>query len=384
MAWAKPRAGARPNFGHPHARGLRHCFLFNEGSGRMVTDCVGGLQATFNNGTPLWSARLHGGSIAFDGASDLALVAGRSVFNTSTGPFTIIVGLMQTGSQAGFQTIWANGGNGLYLQGGAVVFFSTTTSQQTLTTQTPYVLSTSARYDNAGVTNQAGEIEYCINGRPDCTNNFVTFPALTGASIGGHGAEFFIGEISFIYIYDRFISAGFVREGGFQNPGVGNSVGIGGPMSDIHANPFAMFYEGYRRQVWSQGFITPGGNIGIGWLPAYPDKRPPLAIQRSRSSLVQPIQVTPVVAQVLQIPAESLEQSSSVVPQVLQAPVETLEQESAGLVSAQVFQIPVEVLYPFRCTPALPVTLPPACPVSLEPGPNDQPCADDVPSEDFI
>lgn len=228
MAWSKPPAGASPNQSHPHAQGLKHAFLFNERFGRQTRDCVGGLKATFN-GSPVWSSRLHGGSIAFDGSSDLSLVAGTDVFGPVViGPYTIIAGLMQTGSQAGFQTVWTNGAVGLYINGGAVQLFSSTTSIRHLVVNAPTVVSVSANH-NDPINFAEGELDYVINGVFDTTNNnSITLPEMSGATIGGHGSERFIGEISFLYIYDRFISS---RAGGL--------------MQQIHADPFAMFAPSY-------------------------------------------------------------------------------------------------------------------------------------------
>jgi len=265
MVWAKPPAGAKPNMSHPHARGLRHCFLFNERTGRMLTDCVGGLQATFN-GSPVWSSRLFGGSLTFDGSSDCSLVGGKGVFGRpsgSEGPYTVIAGIMQTGSQSGFQTIWANGNEGLYINNGRQIYYNAGTSIELLTTNRPYILSTSTPGSNA--TNLAGgEFEYVINGRMDFALNYQALPVMTGATIGGHGSERFIGEIAFIYVYDRFIPHGSLTGGRFDS----GPIGAGGSMAAIHMDPFAMFYAVPRRAAFGAATHVAGsggGGTGTGF-----------------------------------------------------------------------------------------------------------------------
>jgi hypothetical protein len=260
--WAKPPAGAKPNMAHSHARGLRHCFLFNERSGRLVTDCVGGLQATFT-GTPTWTGRLHGGSIHFDGSSELTLTAGKAVFGRpsgSDGPFTVIAGVMQTGSQSGFQTIWANGNEGLYINNGHPLFYNTGPFSTVMAVDKPYVISASSNGPNP--TNiAAGEMECTINGMFDFENNYQSLPVMSGATIGGHGSERFTGEISFLYVYDRSIPNGSSTAGRFDG-NQPSSVGTGGAMQLIHMDPFAMFYARARSAIYSAATHTAGGGTG--------------------------------------------------------------------------------------------------------------------------
>lgn len=266
MHRAKPLAGAKPNTSHPHAQGLRHAFLFNERSGRQVYDCVTGLKATFN-GSPVWSSRLHGGALSFDGTCDLSLVAGTSVFSSANsgsnfaekGAFTIIAGVMQTGSQSGFQTIWANGGNGLYIAGGQPELYASIASTA-LSVNVPYVISAAAIMGNLAVGSATGEMEYVINGRLSTMTDYTPLPLMTGATIGGHGSERYIGEISFIYLYDRFIGAGSQTASAYNSGNVGRP----GLMAEIHADPFAMFHPSRSRQFAAA--VAAGGGGG-GALP---------------------------------------------------------------------------------------------------------------------
>jgi hypothetical protein len=267
MLWGKPPLGARPDRSHPHARGLRHCFLFNERSGRTITDCVGGLKATFN-GSPTWSGRLHGGSLRFDGSSDLSLVAGINVFHRASdnGPFAFVVGVMQeTGSQSGFQTLWGNGASGFYLNNGRPIFYNSG-SGAVLPTDTPCVISVSSNGPDP-VNQGPGEMEYATNGRQEFAANYQALPQMSGATIGGHGSERFIGQLSFLYIYDRPIPCGSSQpDARFDFVGFPKNIGIGGPMAAIHADPFAMFYAQSRTAVIG-GFI--GGTTGGGGAGAF-------------------------------------------------------------------------------------------------------------------
>lgn len=66
----EPPVAAGPNPGHPLARRLVGCWLFNEASGRVVHDASGHhLDGDFSGG-PLWSCGPFGRAISFDGSDD--------------------------------------------------------------------------------------------------------------------------------------------------------------------------------------------------------------------------------------------------------------------------------------------------------------------------
>jgi len=65
----KPTRADKPNLSHPLARGLFNCWLFNEGGGNVVYDCVEGRQGIFYNNV-LWQAGKAGCGLRFGGNND--------------------------------------------------------------------------------------------------------------------------------------------------------------------------------------------------------------------------------------------------------------------------------------------------------------------------
>lgn len=222
IARAKPLAGQSPDLLHPFASGLVHAFMFNEGSGRMVTDCVSGKQGFFRNGTPVWVPTAFGGGVRFNGSSDI----GNFTYNQSSGsvPFSVIAGV-RVESIPGFGTIWANGGVGLYTTssaGGKFIWFNILTGSTVIALNTPIVIGASA---------SPTLVSLVMNGVADGFVNSGIPAAIDPAStIGGHGGEYFNGDISFLYVYNRYIPPEM--------------------MACIQADPFAMFEEAeYARRI---------------------------------------------------------------------------------------------------------------------------------------
>ncbi|HMJ84033.1 MAG TPA: hypothetical protein VK504_12730 [Vicinamibacterales bacterium] len=264
---SKPRAGARPRSSHPHAQGLRHCFLFNEGSGRLVTDCVGGLQLSFSGTSQTsWAANSRGPVINNVSGGGLQLIAGGKkpygAFNQNL-PFTIVAEILQTnGNQGGYRCVWSNqGGNGFYINGGKPEFFNTGTALQTLSTDVPHIISVSASGPNAGVNLGAGEFDYHIDGRLDSVTNYTNWGAISAWTSGlvclnDSLNEVIIGQIGFLYVYDRYLGDGSQTAAAYnQNP-----VGARGLMQSLHADPYSMFLPGQKYWLFSQGGL--GTNTG--------------------------------------------------------------------------------------------------------------------------
>ena len=65
----KPTRADKPNLTHPLARGLFHCWLFNEGGGDRVLDCVEGAASTTWGAGLSWTASPAGHCI-YGGGSD--------------------------------------------------------------------------------------------------------------------------------------------------------------------------------------------------------------------------------------------------------------------------------------------------------------------------
>jgi len=111
----KPPKGAMLNRGHPLARGLKGCWLMNEGGGTIVNDMSrngGVIQLAAAAASPTWSACDLGPALSFDGG-DYAIQS----FETSpldiTGSLTIVT-YVNPSSLTGYPTVvskWGASGN---------------------------------------------------------------------------------------------------------------------------------------------------------------------------------------------------------------------------------------------------------------------------------
>jgi len=97
MGFQKPPIGAKLNYGHPLAKGLIGCWLFNEMSGNKVFDYSGQSKHGTITNSPVqtavsgWSAGPHGGERAFDGSDDYVdIIGGIDLANSE---FTIITSI---------------------------------------------------------------------------------------------------------------------------------------------------------------------------------------------------------------------------------------------------------------------------------------------------
>ncbi len=224
----KPLAGARPREGHPFTFGLRHAFLFNERAGRMITDCVTSMHGFFRTGeanlqwfgTAIatgWSNTIHGCSVLFSGAEDIGNFD-KAVFarTAGEGSFSIVMGCA-IGNTASWQTLWGAGANdGLYVNPSGRIIYYPFGAGHTLTSaefNLPHVVSVTWKND---------VLSYMFDGVDDIgVVSAVNAKLVATNTIGGHTAEFLYGQVSFLYIYDRFIAPSL--------------------MAQIHRDPFAAF-----------------------------------------------------------------------------------------------------------------------------------------------
>ncbi len=350
MAWTKPPAGARPTPGHPFTLGLRHAFLFNERSGQQIRDCVtglhgypsaGGTQFTWAGGQlgAGYSPTIHGGSAHFSGSGSIGSFDGKVFSRTAgEGPFSVVMGVCVAGTTAAYQTLWGDGGEGFYLDAtGAVQYYPYTVGHLFTASEygRPHVLS---------VTWANGSLTYMLDGVNGPSVTAATALLSAGNSIGGHGSEFFQGDISFLYVYDRFIAPSL--------------------MAQIHADPFAGFVPSWRTALL--GALSPSTAVVpdfFGPEQLRPAHRATRVFGRESLGEEWPLYAGPSVGQVLQVPAEVAAQASSPILQVYQLAVEAALQDQSPP-HAQVYQVAVEVAYPFRCTPV--PTVPAACPEPTE------------------
>lgn len=87
----KPPLGIWPNWKHPLAQGLIHCWPMKEGGGNVVNDLLNTLDMTGYGtaGTPLWTPGNHGAALLYDDA-DLQYHQVNIKPNLTDYPFSII------------------------------------------------------------------------------------------------------------------------------------------------------------------------------------------------------------------------------------------------------------------------------------------------------
>jgi hypothetical protein len=237
----------------------------NEGNGRITTDIVGGVQLGWNPSAAAyqqrWGSNAWGPTIEMTTTTTgLILLPGRLPFGRWSDvasevnkPFTVVVGVTQTsGNQSGYRNIWAQQGSlGLYLNGGKIEWYNTTTSRQTLTPDVPHIISVTCAGPNTGANFGTGEFEYHIDGRLDCINNATTWGTRWIANQLTCGNDTFseqlIGSVSFIYVYDRYIGDGTQTAAAYDL----QPTGARGEMASLHADPFDMFRPAMK--YWIMG-----------------------------------------------------------------------------------------------------------------------------------
>ena len=78
FGYTKPPAGAQINWGHPLARGLIGCWLFNEASGSRARDCAWEVHGDLGSAVPvLWAGSARGSAVEFPGVITRAVTLER-------------------------------------------------------------------------------------------------------------------------------------------------------------------------------------------------------------------------------------------------------------------------------------------------------------------
>jgi hypothetical protein len=242
----KPPLGAKLNFGHPLAAGLRGCWLFNEMAGNKVLDSSGnGIHGTFSNmGAPAaansgWSLGPYGGGLIFDGSNDTVDLGASVPFLNITTYITISAWIYLPVSGAVGGHIFGNNGNLAYRF--RIVSGSPASLNFLDRGATNQIASTSqlvlGQHYHVGVTGSPQGLKLYINGRLDISNA-VAFGGGTGGqcnigSISTYG-EFLNGFIDNLYIYNRCLSAPEVAM--------------------LYNNPFIMFAQKEQYEVTAAGW----------------------------------------------------------------------------------------------------------------------------------
>jgi hypothetical protein len=220
LAHPKPPLGTHIRWGHPHTRGLRHAFLFNEGSGTVLYDCVGHLKLAMEitGSEPRWVSNAQGKCLIFS----FSQLAQDLTYDDGPGQptnWTFVFGVRPIGTMSGFNTFWGLGGVGIYVNSAS---FQVYPQAGTVACLNFYQQATMA-VTHSGETTEP--LNYRVDGNYMSTE-FTTLGAaqlVTGSKVGGHGGEYWAGEINFFFIWNRYVGPDTLRQ--------------------FSRDPFAMFYD---------------------------------------------------------------------------------------------------------------------------------------------
>lgn len=221
----KPPIGAKLNYGHPLAKGLIGCWLFNEGSGNKVFDYSGnGNHGTITNvaaqsATSGWNAGPDGAALLFDGSNDTALIPEsltlspecitvfeRVKFNAFTNTFNSLWTKQKTSSPYGSAHLVKNTGKiALYIRDTAVTdYHYDGTGTHTLSTGQWYNLSFT--YDKQKAIGYVNcEVDGIINAAGKGLSVVSTTTDFNGST--AYASRCFNGLLSEVLIYNRALSA---------------------------------------------------------------------------------------------------------------------------------------------------------------------------------
>ena len=210
--YQKPPLGAKLNFGHPLAKGLVGCWLFNEGSGDKVFDYSGqGYHGTIydiaaQSATSGWNLGSHGMEMMFDGSNDRVSVSGLPIIGTN--PFTLLISMNPRTLPAGNKVFWGHSLDQITILVNAankIQFYSSGYRMEgsgVVEINTPYFV---VIVGNSSSINMYQDLIQC---GATWTTNYNLAP--TSFNFGSHsstGVEPFPGRISFAMRYNRALSA---------------------------------------------------------------------------------------------------------------------------------------------------------------------------------
>jgi hypothetical protein len=217
----KPGLGSEIDWGHPLARGLVGCWLFNEGAGSVVQDIAGRNHGKLINfkgtATSGWTPSACGTALAFDGSNNCCVEIPHSpILNVSNG--LTVIALAQPISDLSYRDIvskedsdyscgWEMVNNSGSLR---CVIRGPDLDRQYPAFPVGTWCQTTMMYDMA-------KLSQGLNGKLSAVGTGVSSPNSTGPLCvgkrtgGGYNNSFFMGLISFVSIYNRALSPDEVR-----------------------------------------------------------------------------------------------------------------------------------------------------------------------------
>lgn len=257
----KPPLGSTINWSHPLSSGLVGCWLMNEGGGNNVNDLIKNNNATNTNA--VWKSAVKGKCLDFDGTTAALSTGIKNI--PYLGAITVVTMFSMDVVQGKIVARWADLATDRYnwlLQYAAtnkVSFYQTTTTglakpinysttTNTFTTGQPVFVTASSAYGVSmqlfmnGVFTYGQSLAFNSSGVSDQT------VATTSVTIGAGEASpfdgYIDGQIYFVYIYNRILTASEVKEL-YANP----YQFINRPQSKFFPTPPSVSYGIIRRKI---------------------------------------------------------------------------------------------------------------------------------------
>lgn len=224
MGYQKPPIGAKLNYGHPLAKGLVGCWLFNEGSGDKVFDYSGnnihgsvsnGIAQTTTNGWidgpdgPAMIFSSHG--VDFSDIKELAIA----------GCMTVLAWIKYTAAMSnnGIITRWGTDQSyGLWVVSSGKTQFCIRVAEASKVANAAVAYNDNKWHLCAGIFNGANLLINMDGGKEVVVGDATTGPIDTPAQIvriGSYGNDFvtpYNGKISSIFVYKRALSASEISQ----------------------------------------------------------------------------------------------------------------------------------------------------------------------------
>ena len=224
----KPPKGAQLQRGHPLARDLVGCWLFNEGSGSRWNDLSGnGCVASSNSADIVWSHGPYGPALLFPGDALKWVTLSGQVVAQSYSAFSLVLWVCGTGSTMG---LVYSGGTDLYLN-----VTSTTMTWRHVDigdgTSTATVPNITSGWHMVGCSWDGARTTGIVDGRKyggEAATGTMTIPAWR-LGVGGAGQEL-SGHVGLVAVWKRGLSAG--------------------ESAELYREPFGMFRR-QRIELWT-------------------------------------------------------------------------------------------------------------------------------------
>jgi hypothetical protein len=225
MPLLKPTRGLKINLGHPLARGLVGCYLFNEGGGKKVFNVI---QPSVSEGTleggAAWKPGGEGFCIEFAAGGNAVNVAHSSglAFDGYTDSYTVIIRAKGDSQPTNYRLLEKRGGQTPYpvaLRRGAGVVLSSYLSDGIVTPTVSFGTVWNSVWHTLGfVVDHSANYLYAYKDgiRVDSAQNTVTATtANSGSYYVGNSYLYstdFVGQVAWLFIYNRALSAAEIAQ----------------------------------------------------------------------------------------------------------------------------------------------------------------------------